>query len=198
MKWRAFALTAALLGRTYVPLVCFAGDDKTNSQPSPQNGPAAIAPVEPEGTKVAYDGSINDIDAIGHRNVGCATGAGNWYSLEKQIAWGKQISQEVESQSKVINDPVISEYVNRAGENIVRNSDSQVPFTIKVIDSDDVNAFAFQPVADRSAQGYALFADGPVILGLEPNRCRRLANPPICRIGLRNIALRTLITLLPE
>jgi hypothetical protein len=72
VKLPAFALTAALLGCTYVPLVCFAGDDKTNSQPSPQNAPAATAPVEPEGTKVARDGSINAIDAIGHRNVGCA------------------------------------------------------------------------------------------------------------------------------
>src|SRR5438045_7418954 len=55
---------------------------------------------------------------------------------------GKQISQQVETQSKVINDPVISEYINRLGQNLVRNSDAQVPFTIKVIDSDDVNAFA--------------------------------------------------------
>jgi predicted Zn-dependent protease len=67
---------------------------------------------------------------------------GNWYSLEKQIALGKQISQQVETQSKVINDPVVSEYINRLGQNLVRNSDSQVPFTIKVIDSDDINAFA--------------------------------------------------------
>jgi hypothetical protein len=74
--------------------------------------------------------------------VGCAKGMGNWYGLEKQIAMGKQISQQVESQSKVINDPVISEYINRLGQNLVRNSDSQVPFTIKVIDSDDINAFA--------------------------------------------------------
>jgi len=142
VKLRGFASTAALLGCTYIPLVCFAVDDKTNREPSPQNAPAATALAVPEGTRVAHDGSINDIDAIGHRNVGCATGAGNWYSVEKQIAWGKQISQEVESQAKVINDPVISEYVNRVGQNIVRNSDSQVSFTIKVIDSDDVNAFA--------------------------------------------------------
>ncbi|PYV61262.1 MAG: peptidase M48, partial [Acidobacteria bacterium] len=67
---------------------------------------------------------------------------GNWYGLEKQIALGKQVSQEVETQSKMINDPVVSEYVNRLGQNLVRNSDSQVPFTIKVIDSDDINAFA--------------------------------------------------------
>jgi predicted Zn-dependent protease len=67
---------------------------------------------------------------------------GNWYGLEKQIALGKQISQQVETQSKIINDPVVAEYINRLGQNLVRNSDSQVPFTIKVIDSDDINAFA--------------------------------------------------------
>ncbi len=105
------------------------------------NGPSANT-VEPSATKTPHDGSINDIDAIGNRNVGCAKGMGNWYSLEKQIAMGKQISQQVETQSKVINDPVISEYINRLGQNLVRNSDSQVPFTIKVIDSDDINAFA--------------------------------------------------------
>jgi len=131
VKLRAFALTAALLGCTYVSLACFAGDDKTKRQPSSQNAFAATAPAEPEGTKVVHDGSINDIDAIGNRNVGCAKGAGNWYGLEKQIAWGKQISQEVESQAKVINDPVISEYVNRVGQNIVRNSDFQVRSQLK-------------------------------------------------------------------
>ena len=89
-----------------------------------------------------HDGGINDIDAIGNRNVGCARGMGNWYSLEAQIALGKQVSMQVETQSKIINDPVVSEYINRLGQNIVRNSDSQVPFTIKVIDSDDINAFA--------------------------------------------------------
>ena len=57
------------------------GDDKTNSQSSPQNALAATAPVEPEGTKIAHDGSINDIDAIGHRNVGCAARASNILTL---------------------------------------------------------------------------------------------------------------------
>src|SRR5213078_4648394 len=79
---------------------------------------------------------------IGNRNVGCSKGMGNWMGLEKQIALGKQVAQEVETQSKFVTDPVVSEYVNRLGQNLVRNSDSQVPFTIKVIDSDDVNAFA--------------------------------------------------------
>jgi predicted Zn-dependent protease len=88
------------------------------------------------------DGGIRDLEAIGSRNVGCGKGIGNWYSIDKQIAMGKSYAQEVESSSRLITDPVISEYVNRLGQNLVRNSDAQVPFTIKVIDSDEVNAFA--------------------------------------------------------
>jgi predicted Zn-dependent protease len=80
-----------------------------------------------------------DPDQIGNRNV---SGKVNFYSLEKEIALGKQLAQEVERQAKIINDPVIAEYVNRVGQNLVRNSDAKVPFTIKVIDSEEVNAFA--------------------------------------------------------
>jgi beta-barrel assembly-enhancing protease len=80
-----------------------------------------------------------DPDQIGNRNVG---GGVNFYSLEKEIALGKQLAAQVERQAKIINDPVIAEYVNRVGQNLVRNSDAKVPFTIKVIDSDEVNAFA--------------------------------------------------------
>jgi beta-barrel assembly-enhancing protease len=92
--------------------------------------------------KSYHDGSVRDLDDIGSRNVGCGRGVGNWYSIEKQIAMGKSYAQQVESTSKLVTDPVITEYVNRVGQNLVRNSDSQVPFTIKVIDSDDINAFA--------------------------------------------------------
>src|SRR5579864_3287867 len=80
-----------------------------------------------------------DPDQIGNRDVGKGV---NFYSLEKEIALGKGLAQQVEKQAKIINDPVISEYVNRVGQNLVRNSDAKVPFTIKVIDSEDVNAFA--------------------------------------------------------
>ena len=66
----------------------------------------------------------------------------NLYSLEHEIAIGKQAAQEVERSAKLITDPVITEYVNRVGQNLVRNSDAKVPFTIKVIDSDEINAFA--------------------------------------------------------
>src|SRR5579871_5094412 len=80
-----------------------------------------------------------DPDAIGNRDVGKGV---NFYSLEKEIALGKQLANEVERQAKIINEPVISEYVNRVGQNLVRNSDAKVPFTIKVLDTDEVNAFA--------------------------------------------------------
>jgi len=80
-----------------------------------------------------------DPDEIGNRDVGKGV---NFYSLEKEIALGKQMAQEVERQSKIIDDPVIAEYVNRLGQNLVRNSDAKVPFTIKVLDTDEVNAFA--------------------------------------------------------
>jgi beta-barrel assembly-enhancing protease len=81
----------------------------------------------------------DDPEAIGSRDVGNGV---NFYSLAKEIALGKQLAQEVERQAKVIDDPIIAEYVNRVGQNIVRNSDAKVPFTIKVLDSEEVNAFA--------------------------------------------------------
>lgn len=81
----------------------------------------------------------SDPDAIGDRNV---SGKVNFYSLEKEIALGKQLAQQVERQSKVVNDPIVAEYVNRIGQNLVRNSDAKVPFTIKVIEDPTVNAFA--------------------------------------------------------
>ncbi len=80
-----------------------------------------------------------DPEAIGDRDV--AKGV-NFYSLEKEIALGKGLAQDVERQARIIDDPIIAEYVNRVGQNLVRNSDAKVPFTIKVIDAEDVNAFA--------------------------------------------------------
>jgi len=105
----------------------------SDSRDSPSPQPAA---------KVYHDDSLRDIDAVGNRKVGCERGIGNWYSLEKQIAMGRSYAHQVETSSKLINDPVITEYVNRVGQNLVRNSDAQVPFTIKIIDTDDINAFA--------------------------------------------------------
>jgi beta-barrel assembly-enhancing protease len=99
-------------------------------------------PTEPTEIKAYHDGGARDLDAIGNRKVGCDRGMGNWYTLDHQIAMGKSYAEQVESESKLITDPVITEYINRLGQNLVRNSDAQVPFIIKVMDTDDVNAFA--------------------------------------------------------
>jgi predicted Zn-dependent protease len=113
-------------------------DPSKVTPPSEQTQKSQDQPVQQQDT-VNPKNSKEDVDAIGNRNVGKGI---NFYSIEKEIALGKQLAQEVERSSKLIDDPVVTEYVNRVGQNLVRNSDARVPFTIKVIDSDEVNAFA--------------------------------------------------------
>jgi predicted Zn-dependent protease len=125
------------------------GDVQQADQPSPQAGQPSNDPNVKSGTK-------SDVNAIGNRNVGHGL---NFYSLEHEIALGKQLSAEIEKQAKFINDPVVNEYVNRVGQNLVRNSDAQVPFTIKVIDSDVVNAFALPGGFFYVNSGLILHAD---------------------------------------
>jgi beta-barrel assembly-enhancing protease len=100
--------------------------------------PGQDAPITSPDT-VNPKSSKDDVEAIGNRNVGKGV---NFYSIEREIGLGKSLAQEVERSSKLVDDPVVTEYVNRVGQNLVRNSDARVPFTIKVIDSDEVNAFA--------------------------------------------------------
>jgi len=95
-------------------------------------------PVQQKDT-VTPKNSKEDVEAIGNRGVGKGV---NLFSLEREISLGKALAQEVERSSKLVDDPIVTEYVNRLGQNLVRNSDARVPFTIKVIDSDEVNAFA--------------------------------------------------------
>ena len=86
-----------------------------------------------------------DPSKIGTRNInGGVDKFTGWLggSKEKEVAIGRQLSLEVEQQSKLVDDPLVTEYVNRVGQNVVLHSDAKVPFTIKVIDSDEVNAFA--------------------------------------------------------
>lgn len=78
------------------------------------------------------------MDAIGNRKLGGM----DWYSTEKEIRMGKEYAQQIEQSMKLIQDPVVTEYVNRVGQNLVRNSDAKVPFTIKVVDADEINAMA--------------------------------------------------------
>jgi predicted Zn-dependent protease len=107
-------------------------------QQTQQQKDTTSQPVQQQET-VNPKNSKEDVEAIGNRNVGKGV---NLFSLEREIGLGKQLAQEVERSSKLIDDPVVTEYVNRVGQNLVRNSDARVPFTIKVIDSDEVNAFA--------------------------------------------------------
>ena len=98
--------------------------------------------VEPGSQKInVKPGSIEDVSAVGNRDIG-GRGMGNWYSTDTEIKMGKGYASEIERSTRFITDPVVTEYVNRIGQNIVKNSDCKVPFTIKVIDSDEVNAMA--------------------------------------------------------
>jgi len=124
--------------------------DQADAQP-----PAEPPVPQTENPKVKA-GSEADVNAIGDRSVGKGL---DFYSLEREIALGKQLAQEVDKSAKFINDPVVTEYVNRVGQNLVRNSDARVPFTIKVIDSDVVNAFALPGGFFYVNSGLILHAD---------------------------------------
>ena len=166
MKLRTWLLTAIFLMGSALLFAQAPGTGTTGQTPPPSNDPGVSTgspqsqpappsstpsnstqtqsteenPVQPaDPSKVKHGGGKDDVDAIGNRKIG-GRGLGNWYSIESDIKMGKQYSQMVDASSKLINDPVITEYVNRIGQNLVRNSDAQVPFTFKVIDSDVVNA----------------------------------------------------------
>ena len=107
---------------------------------SRRNAPAttAAASTKPAGQPAAVAPKYN-VDLIGQRNTGSGL---DFYSLDREVALGRQLAAEVESSARVVTDPVITEYINRIGQNLVRNSDARVPFTIKVLDTEEVNAFA--------------------------------------------------------
>ncbi len=165
MKSRALAIATAILLSASLALPSFAQDTTQTQAPSAQapvnppdqTQPAAATTADPpastsnpstsaatqDAPKETHDKGKNDIDDIGDRKIG-STGKslGDWYSIDTDIKIGKQYAMMVESSARLIQDPVVNEYVNRIGQNLVRNSDAKVPFTIKVIDSDDINAFA--------------------------------------------------------
>src|SRR4051812_45573649 len=112
------------------------------------SGPPMLAqlkyPSAPESTEtqtMKHDGGKDDLQAIGNRQIG-KRGLGNWYSIEQDIAMGREYSKAIESNVKQLQDQMVTEYVNRLGQNLVGSSDAKVPFTIKVIDSEEINAFA--------------------------------------------------------
>ena len=165
MKSRPLAVATAMLLSVVLAVPSFAQNTTQTqapsaqipSDPQDQTQPAADAsaiPTAPAGDastpastldapKATHDKGKNDIDNIGDRKVG-GTGKslGDWYSIDTDIKMGKGYAMMIESSARMIQDPVIVEYVNRIGQNLVRNSDAKVPFTIKVLDSDDINAMA--------------------------------------------------------
>ncbi len=131
--------------------------------PPPQQTAQPAQPPAPQDTTVPQQtspnvkaGSEKDVNAIGNRDVGKGL---DFYSIEREIALGKSLAQEVDKTAKFITDPVITEYVNRVAQNLVRNSDARVPFTVKVIDSDVVNAFALPGGFFYVNSGLILHAD---------------------------------------
>jgi len=117
--------------------------DKDKDQADDENvkvDPDKVVEVGSEKVNVK-PGSIEDVNAVGNRDIG-GRGVGNWYSTDSEIKMGKMYASQIEQSTKFITDPVVTEYVNRVGQNIVKNSDCKVPFTIKVIDSDEINAMA--------------------------------------------------------
>jgi len=184
MKRLFDAVLVAVLALSVAAPAAFAGPRQTQTQqpqtaptdPSqppqpPQSQPAAKDPSQqpraqdqqqstssdqdqtPKGVK---PGSEKDVNSVGNRSVGKGV---NLYSLEREIALGKGAAQEVERSAKMVTDPVVTEYVNRVGQNLVRNSDAKVPFTIKVIDSDEINAFALPGGFFYVNSGLILHAD---------------------------------------
>ena len=157
MKSRAFAVSVAMLMNVSLAMSTMAQETTAPATPSPgssasasttagatvpdQSADSSPAPDASAPPKETHNKNKNDIDDIGNRNIG-NRGLGDWYSLDTDIKIGKQYAMMVEQNAKMIQDPVITEYVNRIGQNLVRNSDAKVPFTIKVIDSDEINAFA--------------------------------------------------------
>jgi beta-barrel assembly-enhancing protease len=175
--------------------------DQAPAAPSSAQSPAQKTPppvAEPDPSKVKHDGGKDDVDAIGNRKGVGGRGFGDWYSLETEIRMGKQYSMMIESSSKMVNDPVVTEYVNRVGQNLVRNSDAQVPFTIKVIDSDVVNAFALPGGFFYVNSGLILAADEEAELaGVMAHEiahvCARHAMRQMTRANIANISTIPLI-----
>ncbi len=135
-------LTPSGFGQNTPPASASAASPSTPASPAPAPPASGLPQTSTDATVPGVKpGSIDDVNAVGTRDIG-GRGMGNWYSTESEIGMGKSYSLQLEKSVKFVNDPVVTEYVNRIAQNLVKNSDAKVPFTIKVIDSDEVNAMA--------------------------------------------------------
>jgi predicted Zn-dependent protease len=126
---------------------------------------------------VQADDKKSDPSQIGNRDVGKGV---NFYSLEKEIALGRQLAQEVKRQAKLNTDPIVTEYVNRVGQNLVRNSDAKVPFTFQVIEADDLNAFALPG-------GYVFVNTGLIVMAEEEDEFAGAVAHEIAHVAARHM-----------
>ena len=178
-----------------------AASGASSNQPDPSAG--SPAPNPSKATSVAANGSAQpstlapkyNVALIGQRNVGSGL---DFYSLDREVALGRQLSQQVESSARVITDPVVTEYVNRIGQNLVRNSDARVPFVIKVLDTEEVNAFALPGGFFYVNSGLILAADNEAELaGVMAHEiahvCARHATKNMTRAQIWNMASVPLI-----
>jgi predicted Zn-dependent protease len=122
----------------------------------------------------------DDPNQIGDRDVGKCL---NFYSIDKEMAWGKQLADEVARESKIDDDPILSEYVNRVGQNLARNSDAKVPFTFRVIDGEELNAFALPG-------GYVFVYTGLIKLASEEDEFAGALAHEIAHVAARHMTCR--------
>lgn len=149
LKRVAILLLATMIGS---PATLFA-KDKNDSKDTKK--PATTQPATEAKGKLSEK---ENPELIGQRNINKQL-LPNFYSLDKEVALGRQLAMQVDRQAKFIDDPMVVEYINRVGQNIVLHSDAKVPFTIKVLDSDDVNAFALPGGFFYVNKGLILAAD---------------------------------------
>ena len=155
-------LNAVLAGFIFAMTVSSVAQSSLVSAYQPDACPWTNSPTQASGRRLPFktsqDGSIQDMSAVGNQNIGCTRGLGNRHSLKAQDM-GRSHAQEVETPSKLITDPVIAGYVNRIGQNLASNSETQVQVNLKIVDTDEVNAF--------SLPGGFIFVDSGLILAAD-------------------------------
>ena len=122
----------------------------------------------------------DDPTQIGGRDVGKCL---NFYSVDKEMAWGKQLADEVARESKIDDDAILSEYVNRVGQNLARNSDAKVPFTFRVINGEEMNAFALPG-------GYVFVYTGLIKLASDEDEFAGALAHEIAHVAARHMTCR--------
>ena len=169
----ALALVLSLLGGTFVAAAPRQGQSQTPQQPATQTTSDKKDKKAKKDQQSADSTTTNaanndpkrplstdeDPAMIGKRNLNKGIIAKMSMSVDKEVAMGRQLAAEVDREAKFVDDPVVTEYVNRVAQNIVLHSDAKIPFTVKVIDSDEVNAFALPGGFFYVNKGLILAAD---------------------------------------